>query len=489
VLRRGHARVLFSTFRPDEGACAVEDSAQNDSERRELRGLVERVKRGDCVLVLGPRLAIRATDPDRRPLDELLACDLLDSLRKRGTQVSPAPISLRRVADLYYRLSQDREDLELAVQDFYAREAESTTDFHRDLARLPFKLCVCASPDSLMLNAFKEADKSPQKGYYCFKQTSKKISKHFSEARLFSPTSDKPLVYHLFGHCDDPRSLVLTEGDLIEFLVSIARGDPPVPDEVRSVLADRAASFLFLGFGFHNWYLRVLLQVMGVYGHQSKAIAFEDTQFFDHPEHEQTVGFFSGDRLIDFRRLRWDVFARQLRETYEVSVPPKTEGAAAVQQSESATTPRAFLSYASEDREAVDALAEKLVVRGIRVWQDKQDLRAGDDWNQVLLDVIARRVDYVVAVQTAAMTMVTKGVFHREIEAAMLQQSEMGEFDGQKLRFLIPVRIGDCPLLSSLKVFHVIDVSDTDGVNLLATSILEDWGRRSALRSRGRVGE
>ena len=359
------------------------------------------------------------------------------------------------------------------MQDFYAREAESTTDFHCDLAQLPFRLCVSASPDSLMLTAFKEAKKSPQKGYYGFKQA--------TNARLSSPTPDKPLIYYLFGHHEDPTSLVLTEGDLIEFLVSIVRGVPAVPDQVRSILADPAASFLFLGFGFHNWYLRVLLQVMNVYGHRSKSMAFEDTQFFSHPEREQAVGFFSGDRLIDFRPLRWELFAQQLREAYEVSVPRKTTEATSVRVSLAPNAPMAFVSYASEDREAVEALAEKLEARGIRVWQDKQDLRAGEKWNQTLFNVIKTRVDYVVVVQTPTMTTRITGVFRREIEAALVKQTEMGEFDGLKLRFLIPVKIGASTLLSSLKDFHVIDVSEADGVDSLVKSILEDWDKRAAL--------
>lgn len=454
----------------------MENSGQNDAERRELLALVERIKKGGCVLVLGPRVAIRANDPDRRPLDELLACELLASIGTQGSEASLSPPNLRHAADRYYRLHQDREELELAVQDFYAREAGSTMDFHRDLARLPFRLCVSASPDSLMLTAFEEAKKSPQKGFYSFKQA--------TNARLSSPTPDKPLVYYLFGHHEDPSSLVLTEGDLIEFLVSIVKGAPPVPDQVRSILADPAASFLFLGFGFHNWYLRVLLKVMDVYGHRSKAVAFEDTQFFNHPEHEQAVGFFSGDRRIDFRPLRWEVFTQHLREAYDASVARKTPEATLIRESVSQNAPRAFVSYASEDREAVEALAKELEARDIRVWQDQQDLRAGDDWNRVLLDVIARRVDYVIVVQTPAMTTAIRGVFHREIESALQRQAEMGEFEGQKLRFLIPVKIGACALLASLNTAHVIDVSDPDGVDLLVKSILEDWDRRAALRSR-----
>jgi hypothetical protein len=246
----------------------VKRISHDDVERRECRGLVERIKRGDCVLVLGPRVALRESDPAGRPLDEILAGDLLESLGVHGTEAALPPTNLRRAADLHYRMRHDREDLELTVQDFYVREGQSTTDFHRDLAHLPFRLCVSASPDDLMAKAFADAQKEPQKTHYSFKQP--------QSARLATPTPAKPLVYSLFGHYEDPRSLVLTEGDLIEYLVSIVRGSPPVPDQVRSVLADPTSSFLFLGFGFHNWYLRVLLQVMNVYGHRSKAFAFED---------------------------------------------------------------------------------------------------------------------------------------------------------------------------------------------------------------------
>jgi hypothetical protein len=90
-----------------------------------------------------------------------------------------------------------------------------------------------------MLTAFKEADKAPQRGYYRFRSP--------SYTRLSSPTAEQPLVYYLFGHHEDRESLVLTEADLIEFLVAIVGAKPPVPDQVRSILADPDASYLFLG--------------------------------------------------------------------------------------------------------------------------------------------------------------------------------------------------------------------------------------------------
>jgi len=469
----------------------VETSRQNDRELRELRGLVERINRGDCVLVLGPRVAVRADDPERRPLDSLLAEELIESIGVTGPEGAAASASFHRAADLYYRTRQDRVELDVAVQDFYEREAGATTDFHRDLAKLPFRLCICASPDSLMFNAFAETEgKTPQKGYYGFRP--------MYAPRLSRPTAEQPIVYHLFGHHVEARSLVLTEGDLIEFLVAVVRGAPAVPDQVRSMLADPAASFLFIGFGFHNWYLRVLLQVMNVYGHQSKAIAFEDPHFFNHPERQQVVGFFSGDRLIEFRPLQWETFARQLAEAWEAggrrgaqaapsSVPSSLPQSVPQSVRTSEKAPLAFLSYASENRDRVEALMAKLQACGINVWQDRQNLRAGEDWNQKLIRVIRKMVDYVIVVQTEEMLSRTEGVFHREIKEAEVRQSGMSEYEGEKLRFLIPVKCGRCRTLSDLANRHVIDIDAPGGEDALADSILEDWGRRAALTARSKA--
>ena len=418
--------------------------------------------------MLGPRIAFRPDDPERRPLDELLAAELLESIGVEG------PAQLRRAADLYYRETRDREVLELTVRDFYDREAPATTAFHTNLAALPFRLCISASPDNLMLRAFEAAGKAPREGHYNFRDS--------AAARLLAPSVEQPLVYHLFGHCDHPSSMVLTEGDLIEFLVAIIKGTPPIPDQVRSLLADPSVSFLFLGFGFQNWYLRVLLQVMNVYGRRSKALAFEDERFFDHPEHEQAIGFFA-ERFIELRHLRWEAFATQLRETYEAGARPAAPASArgTVRPATGAARgPKAFVSYASEDRDAVEELAAQLESRGIDVWHDRQDLRAGDNWKNTLKDVISRRVDYVIVVQSAAMNNRIEGVFHSEIAAARERQDNMADF-----RFLIPVTIGDAQMLPSLGHAHAVDVSAPGGVELLVASIEKDWQRR--LERQGRA--
>jgi hypothetical protein len=429
----------------------------------ELRMLLKLIKRESCVLVLGPRIAVRASDPRGPTLDEVLIAKLHGSLTN-----SPAekPSSLHAAAELHYK-EYGTTRLELEVEDFYSTEREATTEFHRDLAKLPFRLCISASPDNMMLNAFKGVPKRPQMDYYPFQD-----NKRGKNAALVAATVERPIVYHVFGHHEEGASLVLREADIIDHLVQIIKGEPPIPDQVRSVLKESGGSFLFLGFGFHNWYLRVLLKVLEVYGPGDK-IAFEDDGFFDLPEGKHAIAFFSGDRdrRIDFRHLHWDTFARQLRENYEEGLPAVAAPAAPTVPN----APLAFLSYASEDYEVVDQLQQNLESSGINIWRDKQNLRAGTRWKSALQAVIKKQADYVIVVQTSSMTKAISGVFNWEIEEARQREAEMGAFGDQKLSFLLPVMADDCPVLSSLEEFHRIDVRNPEGMNRLVQSIKQDW--------------
>jgi hypothetical protein len=281
--------------------------------------------------------------------------------------------------------------------------------------------------------------------------------------------------------------LILTESDLIDFLVAVVKGVPPIRDQVRSVIADEEIGFLFIGFGFHNWYLRVLLKVIGVYKRNSKQMAFEDSRFFSHPCCKETVGFFSGERCIEFHALQWEQFAGQMRDIYlakkpadSLAVPAKTD--------KGGERPVAFLSYASEDAQSIERLAEQLESRGVAIWQDRQNLRVGDNWERVLVSVIEKQVNYFVLVQTPAMMNRIEGVFKAEIDVALKRQGSMNEADdGLPFRFMLPVKIGECNSFYKLKEWHCIDVNTEAGVDKLAGDILDDWKKRRARIERAGV--
>src|SRR5689334_115165 len=109
----------------------MDGTGLSENELREVRGLVERIDQGNCVLVLGPRVAVRPGDETHTPLDDLVARQLLASF---GHSPDSATTNLRRAADLHYREKKDPAVLQVTVAELYREAAGSTTAFHRDLA-------------------------------------------------------------------------------------------------------------------------------------------------------------------------------------------------------------------------------------------------------------------------------------------------------------------------------------------------------------------
>jgi hypothetical protein len=72
----------------------------------------------------------------------------------------------------------------------------------------------------------------------------------------------RPLVYHLHGSWERPRSLVLTQRDYLEFLANVvaAKGNDDdhrmIPPQILTALATRP--LLFIGYSLQDWTFLVL---------------------------------------------------------------------------------------------------------------------------------------------------------------------------------------------------------------------------------------
>ncbi len=432
-----------------------------DRDARFLRALLERIRKGTCVLLMGPGVAI-APDDTTAPLTVRLSRELAQDPQIDNDPRLGDRDNLSHAAQLYYQVKRDRDELRLVAEDFYSRFATVTTAFHCSIASLPFRLCISTTPDDLLFNAFTSVGKKPIKTHYNMY--------HAGSDSLPKPTVEAPAVFHLYGHPSNRESLVLTESDLIEFLVHVVQRDPPLPDEIRGHVGDPDTSFLFVGFGFQFWYVRVLLHVLNVYGHKDRSVALEDPAFFANPEHAQAVGFF-GDRAIEFKHFGWPDFAERLQQMYEA------QGGAskpAPGPEPNADAPRAFLCYASEDVEAVARLGERLEAAGIGVWRDKQNLRGGDNWDRVLVHVIEKQVHYVIVAQSKTMDRRGEGYFYKEIAVARERQLRMR----QGRVFVLPLQIESCQGLEELKDLHQISLATDDDFDKLVQVIRDDWSKQ-----------
>jgi hypothetical protein len=444
-------------------------------------GLVNKIHAGECVLVLGPRVAMPAAIcPDgRTPIDDYLCQKLVEELGDDGNGSSSLRAVLTRSEE-----KAGASTLRSVFQGLVGELDQHTTDLHRDLASLPIRLVLLATPDRMMFNAFREVGKTEvREAYYDY------CTKSGADVPLSLPSSDKPIVYSLFGRHDHPESMVLTDKNLLEYLVQLTKESPPLPDSVRATLRAPSTLFLFVGFGFAYWWLRLLLKVLQVTGVENRllSLALEDTNTLSLTTTLENKGFFESAGIY-IQAGDWSALAKELAARYRADVSRGV--ASSIPPAPSATSdrrPLVFLSFASEDRDRVTALARDLQERGVSVWQDSQNLRAGQNWEERIPECI-KRVDYFVFVQTENMDRRdaegVDGVYNRELKLALARVADKP----YGAVFIFHVVVGQCrirpePELAPIQRFPL----DTSGVDALATLIRESFASTPEMAVSNRV--
>ncbi|MGV7224539.1 MAG: SIR2 family protein [Nitrospinales bacterium] len=203
----------------------------------EIPEIVRRVKEEKCVLLFGPGLAICKS---RKTMQSLLA----DYFCKMNLDVK------EDLDDLYTCRREDRIRVLDHLQD-YCREQSEPSDLHKKLARIPCHLYISTTPDLLMKKALDDWGVDHEFKFYDKDATPKEVEK---------PTAEKPLLYNLFGSIEEQKSIIFSQGDLIQYLFSIIK-EFRLPENLREVLKN-SNYFIFLGFDFEKWYLKLLLRLI-----------------------------------------------------------------------------------------------------------------------------------------------------------------------------------------------------------------------------------
>lgn len=142
---------------------------------------------------------------------------------------------------------------------------KSPTDPYSLLARLPVSIYLTATPDPLLADALRAATppRDPIVDYVRWTDKLKQKQRVFDENDRSSAISrDRPLVYHLFGTLEERDSLVLTEDDFFDYLISVVKdhNGTVVPTEVRNAWSTSA--LMLLGFDLDDWTFRALYRVI-----------------------------------------------------------------------------------------------------------------------------------------------------------------------------------------------------------------------------------
>ncbi len=276
-----------------------------------------------------------------------------------------------------------------------------------------FKLLVTTTPDDLLERALNEKRFGGKRRttVMSFQLDKKDIGKRdlpSTYERGHTSPDQTPVVFHLFGSLVNERvdQFVISDDDLLEFFHALQQLKDDELRNLRETLKDH--HLLFLGGSMSDWLARFLLRTISGSRLSKKRYYDVVTTAGIHRESEllKFLKFFSprtklapysASEFVDELHRRWR--ESQPQESKPAPPLPRPEPLAAAPDELRSPQPPAisappqpeppgempegavFISYASEDREAVRKLKAHLGDAGITVWFDRDRLRAGENWD------------------------------------------------------------------------------------------------------------
>lgn len=132
---------------------------------------------------------------------------------------------------------------------------------HAILAALPMPVYLTTNFNNFMEQALIARNKEPKREI-CRWHTSGllKVKTDWDDYPHL-PTESNPIVYHLFGHIEEPDSIVISRDDYLQFLMSVSSDPSLMPPYVRAALYRSAR--LYFGFRVVDEEFRFLSQIIG----------------------------------------------------------------------------------------------------------------------------------------------------------------------------------------------------------------------------------
>ncbi len=217
--------------------------------------LVSRIKDGNCIPFLGA-----GASHGHAPL----ASEIAESWAKAYGYPFEDRSNLSRVAQ-FVATDQDAMWPKEEIQRQFRQSRASRPDFdapdepHGLLADLPLKIFVTTNYDDLICAALQHKNKKPKREFYRWNNSVRGQPSVFDDNEDYEPDVSNPLVFHIHGHDEVAESIVLTEDDYLDFLVSMVQGeDDRLIEEVTSAMGK--STLLFLGYSLADMNFRVLFR-------------------------------------------------------------------------------------------------------------------------------------------------------------------------------------------------------------------------------------
>lgn len=353
--------------------------------------------------MLGPDAVSLERGGGRVPLQKLLREHLAELLRQRDPQFGLLPNpslpylakALEDVVFVQERLkrpsfSEENARAEVAahIAAFYGQYSFADFPVYRQLAQMPFHFIVETGHAPYLEQALNEENKFDTKCfYYHYANPTHNNGIRFEDKDI---RADAPLIYQLFGSSTQPDSMIVTERDQLAFLDAILQQENTagIPNKVAihfTSVKDRSAAqtfdktFLFLGFDFNEWHLRLMLHLIGRYQRQKETFALQSPQDIG----ELTRFFYCNNFGVEFVDTPAEAFLSGVQQALDQPAAPVPPASGKL---------KVFLMYAPKD-EAIKAeldiqLTPVKKTEFIETWDESQLLPGAEKEAE-----IARRIE------------------------------------------------------------------------------------------------
>lgn len=252
-----------------------QDTLLTNLTNTDWRAILFHLRKSETILVLGPGAI---TNQDGKVLHDKLCGLLKNEIGQPDEQCN------NKLFALSEQLKSQRAGNAILIENAEkVYKSGNTNEFLKKVSLIPFHLILTTSPDTMLRNAFVQNSISHTYDFYNFRSSPSVIDK---------PTKQNPLIYSLFGSVDVDDSLILSYGDLYEFLFAIL-GTKQLPIAIRDEIR-LAQNFVFLGFDFENWYLQIILRLFEIHNDKtSYAYVWENIK-------HETAAFYINQFRVDF---------------------------------------------------------------------------------------------------------------------------------------------------------------------------------------------
>ena len=322
--------------------------------RRQWNNLLEALENGSCIVLLGPMVSTVANGG--LPLAAQFAKELSETLEDEEVTFDKAhEHNLTYIMQRFMTIDGvTSSDPGYEAKKFYEKHEGQINSVQKLVAELPVSLVINTSPDDGIVQALKQSGKyKTVHAWYNYRQ------EEYPDVEI--PNSDAPLVYNLFGHYKDPQSLVLTESDQVEFVSNVVKDQPPLPPKLLRQF-DSFKTYLFLGFDWEQWNLRLILQSLNLE---------KESNILAHSRHdislqEKTKDFYQSSFRFSFVTENIADFVKELHDRYNAHA-----GEEVVQK-------KLVIVSDSKDESFRDELHKNLKLLPLKSWH-KGLIGAGED--------------------------------------------------------------------------------------------------------------